>query len=213
MIMPDKKISALTSATTPLAGTETLPIVQSGQTVKVSVNNLTVGKGVAANEYTASVGNFIPSTAGKGVDFSAKPKAPGFTTKVLADYEQGTFTPVLEGTSTAGTGTYSIQLGVYTKIGNVVHFKISLNWSAHTGTGDMLINGLPYTTDNDSQLTIAALRAGDITYTAGASLAGQIQPNATIIYPVTSVNNASAATIPIDTSGNFNVAGIYFTQS
>ncbi len=211
--MADLKISQLTGATTPLAGTEVLPIVQSGVTKKVSVDNLTIGKGVTANAYSAATGNFTPSTAGKGMDFSAQPKAPGFTTKVFTDYEQGTFTPTLAGTSTAGTGTYSIQLGIYTKIGNVVNFKISLNWSAHTGTGDMVIKGLPYTTANDSQITIAALRAGNISYTAGASLAGQIQPNDTIVYPVTSVTLSAAATIPMDTSGDFNVAGIYFTQS
>lgn len=44
--MADKKISQLTAATTPLAGTETLPIVQSGATVKVTVDNLTAGKTV-----------------------------------------------------------------------------------------------------------------------------------------------------------------------
>ena len=44
--MTNKKISALTSATVPLAGTEVLPIVQSGATVNVSVNNLTAGKAV-----------------------------------------------------------------------------------------------------------------------------------------------------------------------
>jgi hypothetical protein len=38
--MADKKISALTSASTPLAGTEVLPIVQSGATVKVANNDL-----------------------------------------------------------------------------------------------------------------------------------------------------------------------------
>jgi hypothetical protein len=38
--MADQKISALTSATTPLAGTEVLPIVQSGATVKVANNDL-----------------------------------------------------------------------------------------------------------------------------------------------------------------------------
>ncbi len=38
--MADTKISALTSATTPLAGTEVLPIVQSGSTVKVANNDL-----------------------------------------------------------------------------------------------------------------------------------------------------------------------------
>ena len=38
--MADKKISALASASVPLAGTEVLPIVQSSATVKVSVNGL-----------------------------------------------------------------------------------------------------------------------------------------------------------------------------
>jgi hypothetical protein len=46
--MADKKISALTSATTPLAGTEVLPIVQSGATVKVATDDLTV-RNVRAN--------------------------------------------------------------------------------------------------------------------------------------------------------------------
>ena len=41
--MADKKISALTSASTPLAGTEVLPIVQSGATVKVAAASLTSG--------------------------------------------------------------------------------------------------------------------------------------------------------------------------
>jgi hypothetical protein len=38
--MADKKISALTAATTPLAGTEVLPIVQSSTTVKASIANI-----------------------------------------------------------------------------------------------------------------------------------------------------------------------------
>ena len=46
--MTDKKISQLTGATTPVAGTEVLPIVQSGSTVKVSIDNLTAGKNVSA---------------------------------------------------------------------------------------------------------------------------------------------------------------------
>ena len=46
--MADKKISALTASTTPLAGTEVLPIVQSGATVKVAVSDLTAGRAVSA---------------------------------------------------------------------------------------------------------------------------------------------------------------------
>lgn len=43
--MANSKISALTSATTPLAGTETVPIVQSGATVKTTVADITGGGG------------------------------------------------------------------------------------------------------------------------------------------------------------------------
>lgn len=46
--MENKKISALASSTTPLAGTEVLPIVQSSTTVKVSVDNLTAGRVINA---------------------------------------------------------------------------------------------------------------------------------------------------------------------
>lgn len=46
--MADKKISALPAASTPLAGTEVLPIVQGGTTDQVSVANLTAGRAVSA---------------------------------------------------------------------------------------------------------------------------------------------------------------------
>ena len=49
--MADKKISQLTGASTPLAGTEALPIVQSGSTVKVASDDLTV-KNVRSNATT-----------------------------------------------------------------------------------------------------------------------------------------------------------------
>ena len=52
--MADLKISQLPAASTPLAGTEVLPIVQSGSTVQVSVNNLTAGKAVSASTVTAT---------------------------------------------------------------------------------------------------------------------------------------------------------------
>ena len=51
--MANSKISALASATTPLAGTETLPIVQSGVTTKVTVANLTAGRSVQTTSLAA----------------------------------------------------------------------------------------------------------------------------------------------------------------
>jgi hypothetical protein len=62
--MADLKISQLNPATTPLAGTEVLPIVQSGSTVKVAVSNLTAGRSVSATAYTATNGGFTSNTGG-----------------------------------------------------------------------------------------------------------------------------------------------------
>ena len=52
--MADAKISALSASTTPLAGTEVLPIVQSGVTKKVAISDLTAGRAVSMS--TAAVG-------------------------------------------------------------------------------------------------------------------------------------------------------------
>jgi hypothetical protein len=54
--MADTKISALPASTTPLAGTEVLPIVQSSATKQVSVANLTAGRAVTALSATTTGG-------------------------------------------------------------------------------------------------------------------------------------------------------------
>jgi len=55
--MADVKISQLPVATTPVVGTEVLPIVQSGITAKVSIDNLTAGRAVSMASATVSTGN------------------------------------------------------------------------------------------------------------------------------------------------------------
>jgi hypothetical protein len=107
--MADVKISALPAATTPLAGTELVPIVQSGVTSKVSVDNLTAGKTVAASTVnvdanTASAAVRITQTgAGNAlvVEDSASPDATPFV--VTAD---GT---VVVGNTAAGATAYDVQ--------------------------------------------------------------------------------------------------------
>ncbi len=54
--MADTKISGLPASTTPLAGTEVLPIVQSSATKQVSVANLTAGRDVSANTFSSAAG-------------------------------------------------------------------------------------------------------------------------------------------------------------
>jgi hypothetical protein len=65
--MANSKISALISATTPLAGTEVLPIVQSSTTKKVSVADLTAGRSISAASATIS-GDLTVDTSTLKVD-------------------------------------------------------------------------------------------------------------------------------------------------
>jgi hypothetical protein len=55
--MADKKISALTGVTTPLAGTEVVPLVQGGVTKNVSVANLTAGRAVSTGALSVVAAN------------------------------------------------------------------------------------------------------------------------------------------------------------
>jgi hypothetical protein len=75
-----------------------------------------------------------------------------------AFFETVSFTPTIEGSSAAGVGTYSTQTGYGTKIGDVLHFTLKLVWSAHTGTGNTVIAGLPFTgytgPGNDHQFVV-----------------------------------------------------------
>jgi hypothetical protein len=67
---------------------------------------------------------------------------------ILNHFSEGTFAPSLEGLSTAGTGwTYSIQAGVYTRIGRLVMVSGRITLSAVSGdaAGQIAIAGLPYT--------------------------------------------------------------------
>lgn len=72
----------------------------------------------------------------------------------LDDYEEGAFTPTAIGDSVSGVGTYTIQTGEYTKIGNRVFFNISLGWSAHTGSGLLRISGLPFESTTATSVAI-----------------------------------------------------------
>jgi hypothetical protein len=71
-------------------------------------------------------GNLIIGTSGKGIDFSATSHPAGMTSELLADYEEGTFTPSTGGfveVLAGGTVTYS---GTYTKVGRLVKVTIRI---------------------------------------------------------------------------------------
>lgn len=94
--MADLKISQL-SAATALAGTEVVPVVQSGTTKKATIDQI------------------LAPASGKGINFSA---AGGDT---LTMYDEGTWTPTLT-PSTSGSITLgaSFNTAAYTRVGRCV---------------------------------------------------------------------------------------------
>lgn len=103
----------------------------------------------SAGDVEIDTGNLVIGTAGKGIDFSnqASPAA-GMTSELLDRYEEGTWTPVIEGSSGDGSFTYSTQVGFYTRIGNTmwISFYVFVNSSNVSSypTGTIEISGLPF---------------------------------------------------------------------
>ena len=89
-----------------------------------------------------AAGTQIGRLDGDGLKFGTDSAA----TNALDDYEEGTWLPVIEGATSAGTATYSTQQGGYTKIGDTVTVTGYVNYNSHTGTGSMKMTGIPYTT-------------------------------------------------------------------
>jgi hypothetical protein len=65
--MADVKISGLPASTVPLAGTEVLPIVQSGVTKKVAVSDLTAGRAVSAASLALTTTPLPVTSGGTGL--------------------------------------------------------------------------------------------------------------------------------------------------
>jgi hypothetical protein len=263
--MADTKISALTPATTPLAGTEVLPLVQSGVTKKVSVADLTAGRDVSMRELTSRKdqdaitqmilsnqfvnangsgvsydfyygttrlgglkhafdavgayfdlqvwdgaapatrqrtystgggvwgtgtdpgagnykienGNLVIGTSGKGIDFSATPGTG--TSELLADYEEGTFTPAVTfGGGSTGVTYSAFNEGKYTKVGRIVTVCGILDLTNKgSSSGTAVITGLPFV---GSAFGGATLTLYGLTFTGQAY--GQPNSNQMVLYQV-----------------------------
>lgn len=57
---------------------------------------------------------------------------------------QGSWTPTLEGTTSAGSANYTVQSGTYIKISNLVYLQFRLQFNSASGTGNLKITGIPF---------------------------------------------------------------------
>ena len=138
--MADKKISALSSATVPLAGTEVLPIVQSGATVKVSANGL-------FNNPTVT--NYVEAVVDIGT----------VTTTNTIALTNGT---VQTATLTASTAcTFTMPTATAGK-----SFVLLLKQAATTGNGTATFTGVKFGTAGAPTITATAGKMDILTFIA-----------------------------------------------
>jgi len=116
---------------------------------EVKANKLSPATGVTTTLGDASDVFQLPASAeidiasGATLDVNGTLDVTGATLSGL--YETGTWTPVFAGSGTAGSFTYTTQVGHYTKIANVVvaQFRITISAISVAAAGYLYIQGLP----------------------------------------------------------------------
>lgn len=117
----------------------------------------------------------------------------GGASKKLDDYEEGTFSPTFQN---VGTGTYSVQEGRYTKIGNTVTLSIRIALATvGTASGSLRVTGLPFTSAATYYENTGAVY-GDGWTTAKSDCSGYLPPSNTIVNLESGVPTTGAPTAP-----------------
>jgi hypothetical protein len=118
--------------------------------IRFIVNGTVVASVLNGGNVSIANGNLVMSTSGKGIDFSATTSGSGtMTSELLNDYEEGTWTPVLATDNVTFTSVgYTIQVGKYTKVGNLVTVTGTIQTNSvviGSASGNVWITGLPFT--------------------------------------------------------------------
>lgn len=174
----------------------------------ISMNN-TVNGGAVNNASLITTGQL---TTIKNFCVSGQPDTGSVAEAAV--YVSGTFTPTIAGSTSAGTCTYTTQYGNYQKTGNVVNFQINVGWTSHTGTGNILIQGLPFTSIN--RLFALSATPNGITLPSGKVLSAAILGAASTVFLTSTPTDGSSGTyaqlvITSYTSGNVFITGSYIT--
>jgi hypothetical protein len=150
----------------------------------VSVTNTGTGNNVLATaptlvgDVTLSTGNLVVSN-GKGIDFSATPGTG--TSELLDDYERGTFTATLKGSTTDPTTPVTATCQ-YSKIGKTVNIYIGFENVNTTGaSGSIQITGLPFAASSTIRTIGVAGSFSMATFPADTYLIGTIPLSGTAV--------------------------------
>lgn len=131
-------------------GTNSKVLAENNENSIVIGNNATgLGSNTTVIGNSSTVSTTLPggilSIPGGGIKFPAT-QVSSADANTLDDYAEGTWTPVIRGSTTAGLFTYTSQQGIYTKIGRLVtvHVNLVVNTVTTAAVGNLEISGLPF---------------------------------------------------------------------
>jgi len=206
--MADVKISQLPAATTPVDGTEVLPIVQSATTKQVSIANLTAGRALAASSLTLTTPLAVTS-GGTGLATVAQ---GALLSATAADTISATRTPTLglAGTAAGTLGLSGSTSGVVTLQTAAAAGTWSMTLPTSGGTNGYILttNGAGVTTWTNPTALGVDLDVGTTAITGGTS--GRVlYNNAGVLgeYTITGTGSVVLGTSPTFTTSAIFPAG------
>ena len=105
-----------------------------------------------ANGLTLTDGD-IALASGHGISFAADSSASGMASELFNDYEEGTWTPAWSSTAGGSVTTYGPQVGVYTRVGNMVHLACYMATTDKGSiSGTLQVSGLPFSSEDRTSL-------------------------------------------------------------
>lgn len=169
----------------------------------VNLDQATINTATITSAAVTAFSN-VPLLAGGGLKFPPTQVASA-DPNTLDDYEEGTWTPSL-----GGTTTYNARSGSYTKVGRLVYIRFNINVTA-IGTGSTFeITGLPFSIDLSTGSGLA-VQYFNATATSIVSATARVIPGAIRIESLTAAGTGVATNNIFGNSADVYVGGCYQT--
>ena len=164
-----------------------------------TINEVTSANGVTIDGLSLKDGNVVPAS-GKGIEFNS-----GGDSSLLDDYEEGTYSPAITGSSGASSGvSFGSRHGAYQKVGNHISVSIHINQTNYSsGASGTLWVTLPV---NAHSTHVAAASVGYNANWGRTPVAGIVAGGTDrlylYVYNISSSTNVTAGTGVINASGS-----------
>lgn len=120
--------------------------------------------------------------------------------------------PTVEGGTTPGAGTYTRQRTGWGRIGDLVMYSVDLAWTAHTGSGVMIINlnGLPACASAATEPIFAGAISSSLLVAAAAiDLQAEVVPGVNQIRIYSQTSGGAQTGVALPGAGSVKVTGFY----